>query len=223
MLNKVVLWANRQFAAVYLNKPSAMHKKIPFIAASLFFAPALPAQVQKGSIYPGITAGQFVFRFNNSTLQPSVEVGVSSHSTLGLFYYSTRYNANALSNAGGNSTKRGGGISFTYHRYFNLHSKWGWYVNSTLGLYKIRVIEKQGANSYLNNRYGQGELTLTPGVFFTPSSKLMLFANIGGFSLSNNRYEFLRPGSSFVNQLSVGVRFTFGKNKKQAGGSRFNK
>lgn len=184
-----------------------------FVAAAITLSSGLSAQVQKGGIYPGVTTGVGITRFNNSFIQPSVEVGISGHQTAGVFYYSTRYN-NSLLNSDDYSTKRGGGISFTHYRYFGRRSKWGWYVNAAAGIYDIKVIQKQAGAAILNNRYRQGELTLTPGIFFTPSPRVMFFANTGGFALVHNKHEFANAQSSFLNYISVGVRFTLGGRKK---------
>jgi len=201
-----------------------MYNKTAILCTLLCISQALLAQVEKGSVYPGITAGQMIFRFNNSSIQPSVEIGISRHSTLGVFYYSTRYRDISPLNAESYSTQKGGGISFAVYSYFNRRSRWGWYVNSIAGLYDIRVIEKRAGYNFLNNRYRHGELRVTPGIFFTPTPKLMLFANIGGFSVSNNRYEFLSPGSSFLSQLSVGLRISLGGSKKRKDAAdRFSK
>lgn len=192
-----------------------MRKKITFIAAVIAITPALQAQIQKGDIYLGGNAGIGVLQFNNDYFQPAIEAGISKHSTLGLFYYSTRYNAASFSGVEGYSTKKGGGLSFTYHRYFGSKTKWGWYMNATAGLYDIKVVDKIAGRAYLNNRYRQAELTITPGIFFTPSSRLMLYANFGGFSLTNNKHEFAVARVHFPNYFSIGARFSIGGSKRK--------
>lgn len=42
----------------------------------------------------------------------------------------------------------------------------------------------------------------------------MLFANIGGLSLVNNKYEFLNICSAFAGQFNSGIKINIGGQKK---------
>jgi len=180
-----------------------MRKQTLLLLVAGFLAIQSSAQIEKNRIYPGLTVGRHLTNYNTNTIEPSVSVGISDHSVLSGFYRYERYNNSPLSPMKGYSTRSGGGVSYSYYRYFNKSSKWGWYLNGSLGLYQVRVYEKQGGTTILNNRYTEKELTITPGVFFKPSPRTMVFGNIGGFSLVN--YSGISTRYTIAKQVIVRV------------------
>jgi hypothetical protein len=190
-----------------------MRKLILFLLLTSIFVSRSSAQVEKNSFYTELLVGRHFLKYNTNTIQPSVSIGISEHSVLGAFYRYNRYNSNPRSLYSGYSTKAGGGVSYSYYRYFNKKGKWGWYLNGSLGIFKVNVYEKQGNSTVLNYRYTERELTITPGVFFKPSPKVMLFANIGGLSLTN--YQGINGHAGFASELNIGVQISFGGGKKK--------
>lgn len=183
----------------------------------IFFYCSVKAQVQPGKLYADVSVSRYVLRFNNTVYQASLSAGLTQHSTLGLFFSHTRYDASAsITGFDAYSTKTGGGVTYNYYRYFNSHSKWGWYANVNAGIFNIRVLEKTSGSYQLNNRYWQQELTVSPGIFFTPSRSVMLYAGLGGITLGSNKYQLVNLSSGFVNQLTIGARITIGGSKKKS-------
>jgi hypothetical protein len=176
----------------------------------------LSAQFQKNEIYGGLGYGRWLFNYNTNSYQASLSVGLNANNTIGVFLDHTRYNSMPSPVYNGFSQSSGLGISHSYARFFKNSSKWGWYVNSSLGFHKIRIYEKQNGVNVLNVNYPQQELSVTPGIFFKPSPRILLFANIGAVSLTNNRYEF-KGRFNMASQLNVGITIglgNFGKKKR---------
>lgn len=192
-----------------------MKRKI-FLSVILFSG-NINAQVQKGAIYPELSVSRNMIRMNATTYHASVSAGISKQSTLGIFYSRTNYGSPDVSRYNGYSLKTGGGLTYTWYRYFNRKSKWGWFINAEAGLYKVKVFEKTGSSYNLNNKYLERELTLNPGVFFTPSPRVMLFAGLGGISVYGSKYQFADFSSSFLSRGTIGIRFTLGGNGKKRG------
>lgn len=191
-----------------------MIKTISLTVALAIIHSAIQAQVQPGAVYPDITVTRNFLRLNNTIYQGSLSAGLSKHSTLGFFASHTRYNASGLSVYEGYSTKSGVGVSYNYYRYFNSKSKWGWYVNAAGGLYRLKVFDKVSGNYQLNNSYAQQEFSISPGIFFTPTKNVMIYAGLGGLALASNKHQAVYLNTGFLSQVSLGVRFTIGGGKK---------
>jgi len=190
-------------------------RKIILTSSVLFFSVIqLAAQFQKNEIYGGLSYGRRLFNYNTNSYQPSFSIGLNTHSTVGVFLDNTRYNVMPSQFYDGYSHSLGVGISYNYARYFKKSSKWGWYVNSSLGFYKVKVYEKQNSITTLNTHYNQQELSVSPGIFFRASPRILLFANIGGISLTNNRYEFTSR-FNMTSQLNIGVMISLGNPGKK--------
>jgi len=193
--------------------------KISILALAALFLLSLnsSAQVDKGQLYGDLFIGRKLWNYNTNMIQPSITVGLSEHSTLGVFYSYTRYKSMPV--AGINemtANVTGVGVSYSYFKFFKNSQKWGWYVNGSLSFNRVTVYEKAGGNTVLNNRYSERNLSLTPGIFFKPSPRIMLYGNIGGIEAVNNRHDFILPRSTFANQVNFGIRVGIGnlKNKK---------
>ncbi len=190
-----------------------MRKKIFFSAAALLSCYSLLAQVEKGQLYGDVSFGKKVLKFSTTTIQPSFSIGLSEHSTLGVFYNYTRSKSTPTISSNGYFISQGFGVSYNYYHFFKKSQQWGWYFNGSFSANQTSVYDKAGGVLLLNNRYAERELSFTPGIFFKPSKGVMLFANIGGISLANNRYDFIVPRSSFASQLNLGIRINIGGNK----------
>ncbi len=187
-----------------------MRKKLFFSILALLTCFHLSAQVEKGQFYGEATFGKRIVKFNTNTMQSSFSVGLSEHSTLGVFYNYTRSKSTPSIFSNGYFVSQGVGVSYNYYRYLKNSRKWGWYINGSFAANQTSVYDKSAGSSILNNRYSQRELSFTPGIFFKPSQRVMLCANIGGVSLLNSRYDFITPRSSFASQLNVGIRIKIG-------------
>lgn len=191
-----------------------MNKAISLLITASFMGAAAEAQVQPGAVYPEFSATQNFLKLNNTSYRATLSAGLTQHSTLGFFISRTRYNASTVIGFDSYSTQSGAGVTYNYYRYFNSRSKWGWYVNAGAGLYTIKVYDKTSGTYQENNRYGQNELFVSPGIFFTPAKNVMVFAGTGGLSLANNKYETFYLRSSLLGQFTLGVRITIGGGDK---------
>ncbi len=187
---------------------------------SLFFLLSffhLSAQVENGQLYGDFIFGKRILKLNTGTIQPAFSIGLNEHSTFGVFYDYTRSKTTPSISSNGYFVNQGVGISYSYYHYFKKSQKWGWYFNSSFAINQTRAFDKSSGSLILKSQSAARILSVTPGVFFKPSKGVMLFANIGGVSLVNNRYHFITPSSSFASQLNLGIRINIGglrKNKK---------
>lgn len=180
-------------------------------SCSFFYA---SAQFNKGEIYTGIDISRRIARFDITSIQSSVSIGLGQHSRAGIFYNRSWYGS--YNNWTDNSIKiHGAGVFYEYASYFKKSRKWGWTMNGSFAFNQVSVYEKNAGTVLLNNRYTERQLTFTPGIFFKPSPRVMLFANIGGFSLNNNRNEFINARSDFATKLNIGAIFTIGHPRKR--------
>jgi hypothetical protein len=191
-----------------------MTKKLLFLTVTIVISVQLVAQVEKNRIYPALTIGKHIFDYNTNTIQPSVSIGLSEHSTMGVFFKYTRTASYPSDFFKGYSEATGGGITYSYYHYFNKRSKWGWYFNAELGTYRINVFDKTSGTTVLNNRYTERELRVTPGIFFSASPRVMFFANVGGLALTHNYNGLHLNHRDFLNQVNIGVRISLGGNRK---------
>jgi|CXWL01.1.fsa_nt_gi hypothetical protein len=183
-----------------------MRGKVFFLILILLSFIQVPAQVDKSCFFGDISLGRKVFYYNTNNIQASFSIGISSNSTLGVFYSYMRYNSMPSNFSNGPIISKGFGILYNYYRYFKKSKKWGWNINGSFMVNRISIYDKQSGALVLNNRYSERELFLAPGIFFKPSKRVMLFTNIGGFSLLNNPYETARFRSSFAGHVNIGVR-----------------
>ena len=190
-----------------------MSKKIFFSVIISLFCFQLSAQVEKGQLYGDVSFGKRIIKFNTTSFQPSVSIGLNEHSTFGVFFNYTRSATTPSLYSAGYFTNQGIGVSYNYFHFFKNSPKWGWYVNGALAFNQTSVYDKRTGVTLLNNRYSERELGVTPGIFFKASKRVMLFANIGGVSLINSRNDFITPRSTFASQLNVGIRINLGGQK----------
>jgi hypothetical protein len=186
-----------------------MRKQLLFLLLAGVITIQASAQIERNRLYTELSAGRYILNFTANTFQPSVSYGISEHSAISAFYKYQKFKSYPGIYYNGYSTKSGGGISYNYYHYFNKKSKWGWSLNASLGVFKINVYDKQGGIILLNNRYTEKELTVTPGLFFKPSPRLMFFTNIGGLSLVNY-HGGTNINNGFSKQLNIGVQLRIG-------------
>ncbi len=186
-----------------------MRKQLPLLLFAALCALQSSAQIQKKQIYPGLSVGRYFLKYNSNNIQPSVSFGISEHSLVGLFYKYEKFNTHPSISFKGYATKIGGGVSYSYYRHFNKKSKWGWYLDGSLGLFQVKTYEKQNGSAVLNFQAKQTEFAFTPGIFYKPSPRILLFGNLGGFSV-NSYQQHIYKHVDFGKQLNLGIKITLG-------------
>jgi hypothetical protein len=198
-----------------------MRKKILLSLAIFFSFLQLSAQFQKKQLYFDLTGEKRIIRYSTNGLRPSVSIGLGDHSAIGVYFDYTRYKAWSYSNAQGYSDNYSVGVFYNYYRFFKGSEKWGWFASADLSFNQFNVYEKTSGSSLLNNRYNQVKLALTPGIFFKPTERIMLHADIGSLYLYHDRNEFLNVRSNFATQINVGITIGLGNKGKKKGGKSF--
>lgn len=188
-----------------------MRKKIYFLLITLVLFIQSFAQFQKNELYTGLSVGTRVIGYSSNSIRPEVSIGLGKHSTAGIFFDYTKYRSWTFNNTTGRSNSYSVGVSYNYYSYFRNSKTWGWLVNGTLSLNRINFYEKTGGTTNYT-RYNEADLSITPGIFYRPSPRILLHANVGGVSLYKNRYESNGIGtrSGFGTQLNIGATFTLG-------------
>lgn len=182
---------------------------------TVFSFPLLFAQVTKNRWYGSVGLGRKIFYYNTNTVQTAVSVGLNEHSEVGVFYNYTRYNSSPSAVYGGRIITQGAGVSYRYYRHFKKSIKWGWYLEGAIAINRVSIYDKQPGSLLLDNRYHEGELAAAPGIFFIPSQRVLLYANLGSISVASNPYESFDVRSSFPGQLHIGARITIGNTHKK--------
>lgn len=197
-----------------------MRKKIYLLFITPFLFILSFAQIQKNELYASLSIGTRVIGYTSNSIRPDISIGLGKHSTVGVFFDYTKYRSWTFNNTTGRSNSFSIGLSYNYYSYFKNSKKWGWSINSTLSLNRINFYEKTGSMTDYT-RYTETDLSVTPGIFYRPSPRILLHANIGGFSLYKNRYESMHnidTRSGFGTQLNIGATISLGnlgKKKKR--------
>jgi hypothetical protein len=170
------------------------------------------AQIEKGKIYPGITLNRS--EAMQYGVQPSASVGLGKHGLLVVhlsfmhgknFYYADSRSYGSMN---------GAGINYSYFRFFKNSQKLGWYATAGVTYHRVNVYQVKNDVTMLNNKYGQTDLYLKPGLFFKASPQLTFFANAGGIGINssqgNNDLDI-----SFLGEVNVGVLINFDARKRK--------
>jgi hypothetical protein len=184
----------------------------------LFLTYHLSAQLETGNIYTHLMLGKREVRYSSSMVRPSVSLALSKHSSIGVFFEYTKfkdfeyYDASAGYNTG-RAFQYSVGVSYNYLSFFNNKSKWGWYVNGSLSYNHFEWSQKESGGTTLSDHLKFSELAVTPGIFFKPSTRISLYANVGGVAAQHYQRS-LNFQSNFASQLNLGVSLRLGKRKK---------
>ena len=167
------------------------------------------AQLEPGKLYTGISSeNRFHFYNKNFGFKPELAYALDKHSSIGVkfnYFRSNKYEVGYLDNAKGYNVSFGAGISYNYFRYFKNSNKLGWYANVNLEFNRSRFYDiKNSGQTVLNSQYNHAELSLRPGIFYTPSRNVIFFANFGGLSLNRSNGNF-SGDFNFANQFNIGV------------------
>lgn len=171
------------------------------------------AQLEPGKIYTGISSeNRFHFYNKNFGFKPELAYALDKHSSIGVkfnYFRSNKFEVGYVPDAMGYAVSYGAGISYNYFRYFKNSHKLGWYANANLEFNRYRFYGiKSSGQTVLNNQGNYAELSIRPGIFYTPSENVMLFANVGGFSL-NRSYHSFSGDLNFASQFNIGVLMNF--------------
>jgi hypothetical protein len=171
------------------------------------------AQLQPGKLYTGISSeNRFHFYNKNFGFKPELAYALDKHSSIGLkfnYFKSNKYDIGFLDNARGYNVSFGVGLSYNYFRYFKNSNKLGWYANANLEFNRSRFYDiKTSGQTVLNSNYNYAELSIRPGIFYTPSKNVMFFTNFGGFSLQRSSQDF-SGDFNFASQFNIGVLINF--------------
>lgn len=193
-----------------------MNKSILFcLVTSLSFL-SVSAQVEKSSLYPEFSMGRKFFYYNTNSFQTGISIGLNNHSTAGLFYSRTRYNSmpsNLFDHS--HSVIDRVGLAYTYYSFFKSSRKWGWSLNGSVSYNRNYLYEKQTGANLVTRKYNESEFTVTPGIFYKPSDRIMLTGNIGSVSIFNNPYKTVGTRSSFAGELNLGIRISLKRNRNK--------
>jgi hypothetical protein len=174
------------------------------------------SQIQKNSIYSETFVGQRIGRYYSTTAGTGISIGLNEHSTLGIFYGHTRFNSRVMDLSHPYMTNNQFGVSYTYYQFIGKSKKWGWDLNASAALNRVRSFAKPGVAIIADQKHTQKEIALTPGIFYTPIKNVMLTANVGSLTFTNSKYDGARINSSLGHSLNLGIRITlFGGKKKR--------
>ena len=144
------------------------------------------AQLEPGKLYTGISSeNRFHFYNKSFGVKPELAYALDKHSSIGVkfnYFRSNKFEVGYVPDAKGYTVSYGAGISYNYFRYFKNSHKLGWYANANLDFNRYRFYDiKSSGQAVLNNQGNYAELSIRPGIFYTPAKNVMLFANFGGF------------------------------------------
>ena len=172
------------------------------------------AQVKKGLIYPDISFSKYIRNYNTHGVRGSVAYGLNNHSTVGIYSSFTYFKPNPVTKSSLFISETEVGISYNYLRYIGKRQKWGWSLTADLGLLSRKFIDKSVSPSY-SFRDNYLKLYVAPGVFYKANDKLTFFGNIGGGGVEYGRQNGTWLRSDLLNKVSLGFRFSFGKQNKK--------
>ena len=190
-----------------------MRIKFLLFALLVFIGLTSHAQLQKGSVYADLSLGQRYAQTFTWHVQPGVSYALSNRFSVGTFVDYTRYQRFETLNGEGFGKQYSVGISVNYFEYFNSRRKWGLYYNGTAQYSHFLAYDKTNGATSFNYETKFYKFSLTPGIFHTPSDRIIWYGNIGGVSLSheNNRWK---RGMSFLGEVNVGMHLRLGKKRK---------
>ena len=191
-----------------------MRKKILLSAAIFFSVLQLSAQFQKNQIYVGVTGEKRFGQTSSIGVRPSVSIGLSRHSEVGVYFDYTKFRDFSFSNTKIRSQVYGVGIFYNYYKYLGRNEKWGLFLNADLSLNQVRVSDTN-AGSPTNNLYNESRFAITPGIFFKPSRNIMLYLDLGNVYALHNKYEWFNVRSTLGSQISIGIKFGLGDPQKK--------
>ncbi len=185
----------------------------------------LTAQIQKGDILLGATAGfnywnsdQVSSSTSNTNLSPRIAFGIGQNSVLGLraaVTYSTVKSETSIAK----TTEMSIGTSLFWRKYMPIKKQLGWYVETNGGIYFGKNVNKNAVGDKYKTSSTRYVATVIPGLYYQALPKLLINVDFGGlgYSYSRNKYEgspTSRTSNAYITLMSsftFGVDFILGK------------
>ena len=167
------------------------------------------AQLQEGNFYPGLS-WQNRFKFNYTTYGTGSQLSyaLDKHNLIGVnynYYRSNKFPLYFQQSDRAYFFTTGAGLTYSYFSYFKNSKKLGWSITSDLNFNTTRYYTLKTSGQYqLDDRYHEVELSVKPGLFYTPSRRVIVFANFGGYSLNKGK-GYLHSDFNFGSQFNVGA------------------
>jgi hypothetical protein len=185
-----------------------MQKTLLLLICCIACSMNLFAQLEKNQLYPGLsfTSG---FKSTGYELQPSASFALGKHSMLSVFgrVQQSKESFNPyLFGHSSTMSSYGFGVSYTYYHYFGKSTKLGWYIDASLSRNNVTLTDKQLGSVFMETSHRELQFIITPGLFYKPSNRVMLFLNAGGINAIGSYGT-----SRFGNVINVGVKVRLGK------------
>lgn len=181
-------------------------KVLPILSLVIISTTSLTAQIKKGDVLLGATAGfnsnrtNSYYKSSNTNISPRVALAIGENSVLGLhtqFSYST--NESETSDQKSTTLSFGGGVF--WRKYMPIKSQFGWYLEANGGSYVRRDVSKFSGTEtkYTTNEYSVNAI---PGFYYRALPKLIVNADFGGLG-----YDYAKTRTA-GNPASKGSRFS---------------
>jgi hypothetical protein len=175
------------------------------------FVQQASAQLEKGKVYLDVTLGKRFINYGTHSFTPSASIAISKHSSIGAFFDYTRFKNFYNGDKWGYMNQYSYGISYNYYSYFNQRNKgggWGWFVNGSAAYTQTDQYIYETSTGLLSSDhvYKEVRLSVTPGIFFQPSKRIMMHASIGGGTLYKQHGEHGLQGKyDFGKRIDIGT------------------
>jgi hypothetical protein len=209
------------------NQTNIMKKQILLFSIALLFVTASIAQIDKGDILLGGTFGfgntnqssAITTTSSNANVHPKLGYAIGRNSVLNL---AVGYDYGKTESETSNQTTKlnsfRAGIS--WQKFFPIKNNVGWYAELAAAYTKAKIKYQMGANSFYDVNSNGYAAAANPGIYFMPTSSLLLTGNVGGvtygYSKDKNDGQPTAKNSNFsINLLSYfGFGIAFVINKK---------
>lgn len=191
------------------------------ILFSCFFA--AQAQIQKGDVLIG---GTFGYNSNsngnensNVYIDPAVGYAVGKNSVMSLKGgYSFSKNKGDIYSSNSN----GYNVGLSWKKFFSIKERVGWFTD-VYGLYTYQKSKTEYQTGITSSTSKGFEVGAKPGIYFLPTSSLLLTADVGGISYSQSKYESTvgNDGKSknfnvnLLNSFTLGIHFIINKGRSE--------
>lgn len=185
-------------------------KKILLFSLLLSTSSILTAQIVPGGIYGGLSGNYRYMQYNAKGFRPELTMGVSEHSTMGIFFENNKFTGvlgdNGIRN---NRLDVTSGVTFNYLHPFGKSKRWGWMINSSLSFTHSKFYEKSMTTQTLVNSINEYRLSFSPGIYYKASKNLTVFARFGEFGINRQTggYPIMFRG---YHEFRLGILWNFG-------------
>lgn len=191
-------------------------KVLPILTLAIISTTSLTAQIKKGDLLLGATAGynsnrtNSYYKSSNTNISPRVALAIGENAVLGLH---TRFDyvrsKSETSDLKTSSLTLGGGAF--WRKYIPIKNQLGWYLEANGGVYFRRDVNKQSGlkSKYLATEYSVNAI---PGLYYRALPKLIINADFGGlgYNYARTRTEGNPVGKTSGVYFTMLSSFTFG-------------